>query len=379
MKRILCAMLAMLISVSFFSSCRFEETRDPAAQKNTAPGVPEDPGSSLVEYDPDRRIYITAQNYYVDFYGSGYFDFYIYSKEPLDMESITLDIPTGNEYELFIYAFEDLQKKTMGDSWDLLTFSSYLYHMYDGADWKTLGQLHQTDPAGFAEEKKTMTQAFRQMQVEDIPVFYLYQVCILFSRIQVDEVIETLDVIIGDQRFTQQIGCIQLSTESVSTPHTTTVLDINAYSRSNVREAWSDGTGQRFFWEWTPEENMTLMSLDFLQAAAVEDISISVYNWTKNSSYSWDGVSPLQMIAGEKIRVIVYFTDRRLRQLHGTFTYCGILNYETQDGAFSTVAQATVAKQPCVHEVFAIAFQGLDVEPYYRHYYFPVQLGKTVE
>ena len=61
------------------------------------PLPPENPGNSLIEYDPDRQIYIASENVYMDYYegisGFLHFNFGIYSRQPLDPDEIAVTFP----------------------------------------------------------------------------------------------------------------------------------------------------------------------------------------------------------------------------------------------------------------------------------------------
>lgn len=366
-KKINCLVLALLMLAALLSGCE-------AVGSTTATAPSDDPG----QQDQESGIYLDAQNIYMDCYVGAHFEFNIYSKQKLNVEEIVLEVPTENKYELYIYEYENLRQKGVGDIWNYHTYPHYLYHTYAGVDWQAYGQLFVTEHVSFLAQQKELAQAFQNMPKEDVPEFYVYEVVVFFSKTQVDEVIEYIDVTIDGKLYHQELGRINLSTQMIPTPYPIVNLDCIAYSVQIINEGWNDGSGLEISWRWTAEADMTLTSLAFLQEADVEDVHVTYWNITEGESCTWDKQTPLTIHAGEEIGVSVFFSDPRLRQLHGCYAYYAILNYETTEGSFSSVSQLELRKRPSVHEVYAYGFDGVDTSPYYIYYYYPILKGKDV-
>lgn len=358
MKKISSLILALLMLVTLFGGCKGAEFT-----ATTAPNS-----------DPGQTIYLDAQSFYMDFYVSAHFEFNIYSKQKLNAEEILLEIPTENKYEMYIYEYGDLQQKNVGDIWDYLKYPQYLYQTYAGMDWEAC----ERDYTAFRAQQKELAQAFQKMPKEDVPEFYVYQVVVFFSKTQVNEVIEYIDVTIDGKQYHQPLGRINISSQQPPAPYSIRDLDLGSYTMRTIEEAWNDGSGLDISWQWTAQEDMTLTGLTFLQEADVEGAHVTFWNITDGQNCTWDLQTPLTISAGQQVAVSVYFDDPRLRQIHGCYMYYAILNYETADGAFSSIGQLELRKRPCVHEVYAYGFHGVDTSPYYIYYYYPILKGKDV-
>ena len=108
---------------------------------------PENPGNSLIEYDPDRQIYIASENVYADYYMgiSGFvsFGFYIYSRQKLDPEEITVTLPADLPFVVMTdqssverKPYVALEEDSGGEAFGRLPF--YLYLAYRGAPTRVI-------------------------------------------------------------------------------------------------------------------------------------------------------------------------------------------------------------------------------------------------
>ena len=316
----------------------------------------------------EAKIHITAENYYLDFYGSGLLDFYIYSTTQLDAENIQVQIPTQNSYELFIYTLDVSPKKAVDGTGGWMDFPFYLCDTNAAVDWQTLGQLRVSNPTAFAQQEKVLMESFRQMPLEDIPAIYLYQVQVIFSWIQEKETISYMEIIIGETTYHQQIGQLRLDPQPMVTADNEKVLDAAAYTTEYVQKPWISGKNLSFLWEWIAQTDMTLTGLSLLQENVLDNFVVTVYNHTTGEILDWDMQTPINIEVGQQVKVSVSFMDQRMDAFHGAYHYYGILEFETDEGMFQTVARKTVYKKPCIYDVYATAFENVDLEDYYRYY-----------
>lgn len=344
-------------------------------------GVAENPGSNLIEYDADRTLYITLQNCDMDLYtdtGAPGFSFYIFSKEPLETEAIQVSLPIKADYQFLISQIPDLRQKGKNGEFKDTSFPLYLYQIYAGVNWQELADFRTSngvkDNTNCEEILLNTTQDFEKMPLSDIPEFYVYTAIIVLGQRNVEETWEYVDFTINGQVIRQCIGSVRIHTNPLPASGTVTVLDYGSLMQSFMTDAWSDGSGQGITMTFTAEEDMTLTNLRLPECDSITNFSITLSLATEAGNYSrqWDPQEPVDIFKGETVTVTVEFRDARLQQLHAQVAYYGVLEYETEEGKFCAHMQKFLIKTPNFHELYAIVFNGVDVEPYYRFYYYPI-------
>ena len=141
------------------------------------PLPPKNPGSSLIEYDPDRSIYIGSENIFVDFYvgitAAPSFNINIYSKEPVDPDDISIEFPVDLPFVINIDEIK-MPRTTeykARDGEEYFAMPYYVYYAYRGGDF------------GEFETNTQLEEAFQSLSSEDVPEFYLYYINVAFVNI----------------------------------------------------------------------------------------------------------------------------------------------------------------------------------------------------
>ena len=212
------------------------------------PLPPENPGSSLIEYDPDRQIYIGSENVYMDYYvgasGLGCFYFEIYSRQKLDPEEIKVTVPVDLPFQVMTGEYTVVERKPhvaveAGNDGAFGCLPYYLYLAYRGETFEageavapyileggiyevmnTEGELVYAGDvlAGTYELKEgeeidPRYREFASLKEEDLPEFYVYSVIIgLYNITDLQEtvVLDKLDLTIGGETYEAKLGCVRL-------------------------------------------------------------------------------------------------------------------------------------------------------------------------
>lgn len=364
--------------------------------------MPENPGNNLVEYDPDREVYILLENMDVTIYGPVYgFSLTVMSKHVLDPTQMQIQIPCENAYETVGFTMSEFNYRNTeyeyGSSDSYLPF--YVYQNYLGVDFSLAGKLYDwyTDPpeAGTqeAEEMEAVTggqdpkvlydqlintgaDSFAAMKPEDTREFYIYTASVRFS-VTVEETLTELDVIIGEETYHQKIGRLQLIPGEYPTMYPT-----------NEKSPWTgmgfafggggttfygSGIHEIFLFEGTTAENMVLEGFRIAEKDfSVLDVFLLVTSNGVTMEMDWDGESPITLYEGDTVSIAAVIRNEKL----ASFMFRLGMNYELAysiDGEMFSQCSSTFI-EPAVnyHEIYAIVFDGVDMEPYYRDYYYPI-------
>ena len=408
MKRFYAFCAAVVLSV-FGTGC--ESADIPAETTVTAPQIaetaqtPKEPGNSLIEYDPDREIYIHCSNVQTTGYmgQSGYWlPLTVYSKEPLSPEEIQVEINSKNNYQISYLsenvAARDTQYNQYGDISvsDPSYYPYYLYQASQGLDFSLAGRLWELiqDPPEFGTgEYETMQEligektpwqahealmqkhweSYISMTPEDIPEFYVYILSVEFSG-STEETIREMTFYIKNRPYSVIIDNLHLVPGEL--PQTYPLSDA-VYMDTSVVDSPSVnyyGNGMAYFpaFTFTATEAMTLTELTFPNGdASLLSAALSITSGEMHVQSSWDGKTEVLLYPGDLVEIYILVQSPCLQGIH----YHIDLLYElfmTVDGEpYSLSLQPTISSYYSnYHEIYAMVFEGLDLESYYRDYYY---------
>ncbi len=415
---ILCLMLVLLCG------CQAPDISDPTTEGTEAPALsqglpmPEHPGNTLVSYDPAREIYFFGcENVHATIYLENAWDialnFLVISKRQLSKDSIQVSAPVVNAYtyivadwvadleipfrETFYTALDEGQQlgEVSSDCW----LPYYVYQAYAGVDFAKLGELWQIylnegekrDEAGdyYASDAETAAynefvtfrdaalSAFKALQADQTREFYVYQVSIAFGRENaVDEVLTELTVTIDGTQYSPFTGQIHLVPSKIPTCYTKTRMSLIPLLQTPAAGLYGDGMGRLVTHIFTAQDDLTLTECIIREEQfSVLDIIVTISSKTGNSAnFYWDGKSPIDVRAGDSVTVEIIFHNPDMdhfsyfQKVHPELVYSvGEQSYsETTEISCSSIFTMNL------HELYAIIFDGVDMESYYRNYYYPI-------
>jgi hypothetical protein len=92
-------------------------------------------------------------------------------------------------------------------------------------------------------------------------------------------------------------------------------------------------------------------------------------------SYSglWDMSEPFELMPGDRVMIHIAYRDKTLHSLSYATKVWGYLIYEWDEGTSCKLSECDVrtAAASNFYEMYALIFEGLDLESYYRDYYYP--------
>lgn len=368
--------------------------------------MPAEPGNSVVEYDPDREIYIHCDNinktcYFGDV--NCYFSFEILSNKPLDPESIQIQIPSQNDYSVIavipVENLQDTQYNTSEntDSGELNYLPYYVYQCYRGTDFSRVAQLWKfavNPPAEGTEEAVRMNdltggkdayevyqqllnaevESYIGLNSEDVREFYVYIVEVQFEG-ETEEIIETMDVTIGGEVYHQDLGSLHLMPGNMPMNHPWADVYIDTISVMAITtNLYGEGHGQFEAFTFTATSDVTLTDFYFTDGATeLLNIELTITSAGNTMTTSWDGDSPVYLYPDDEVRIYVYVRNPYMAGLHYDTNLFYELDMVQSEETYALVNCVQVPSQWMnYHELYAIVFDGLDLESYYRDYYYPI-------
>lgn len=336
--------------------------------------------------------------------------FMIYSTVHYNKNAVLVEFPLESDYQVTVYEFprEELLRKTEQcayvDRFDNYAgYPYYLYQSMQGMDWEKLWQTEavgsgvvSTDDLpqdellsqlGNAEDAwkewealyQQHWQGYQDFDVETLPEFYAYAVMVIFPGQTipqeyklVDEQCSTVDITMGQDTYTCDLGSLRLHSDSLwGNARTRGLLcdaPVNADTISNPY------TSENYFLAnavcFTAKEDITLTGLQ-LDGGKTELLGAGVlYGEGLGAGLFWDGTMEIDIPKGSLVSLGLYIRDPELREYSFHRVLFGRLDYVVNEREYSLVFEDNMDRtwrNPW--EVYYTVFAGADFSGYYRDYY----------
>lgn len=375
------------------------------------PTTPENPGSSLVEYDPDREIYIfsAGHNYatWESYNGLPSFQMHIMSKIPLDLNTMELTIPVETVYtvskrEIPLQGFAEKGTEARDDQ-----FSYELYQCYLGKDFAKLREMElAADALWDAANNKELTgealtaawdaywaaeeayeayrdaewAAYSNLTLEDIPKFCVYYVNVYFDDVEKDEVFTNVQLTVSGKVYDLDVGECRVCKRGTFPAELDwsrgdyTAVTHGIFGQGNAPLPYNDGIHRvNYYFSFEVKEYMCITDLVLDNPGQRLEkvwINLTTYDGLHYSG-EWDLSEPLELYAGDRIIIDIAYRQEGLEGLSYYTNVWGFLVYECDDGTFCKLSQCNISLNINYYELYAIIFDGLNLESYYRDYYYP--------
>lgn len=371
------------------------------------PTTPENPGNDLIDYDPEREIYFFSGGNDFTIY-EGYttlpgYSLYIMSQNELDVSSIQLSVPVQSNYATSVKQLELMGTDDSGSLYHGFetVFPYELYQCYLGKDFarllalkKEYQQFQNAYESGectweevnaaqkaYNDYQSAELDAYEQLTMADLPQFYLYMVSASFlDAFVADEAFSRVELAIGDQSYQLDIGEVRLR-KNMSLP---AELD---WSRGDYNathgifgSAWGPSVyndGLHYvdcYFSFTATEPMLLTELVLDNPnQRLEKVWVRIRTADGLQSHrQWDMSEPVEIYPGDIVRISIAYHHDNLSVLASRTKLWGFLIYECADGTVCKISECDIHNGGInFYEMYAIIFDGLDMESYYRDYYYP--------
>lgn len=370
--------------------------------------IPEDPEPQplLLDYDPDRKIYIELANSNSDFFphreGGNTTSFQIYSRSPLSVADVQFQIPCQTEYEVLV---RDASRSFAPDAGNLSKgeYNNLPCLLQLGTDFGELmrysmicgaaGKLRRENMVGTDKEA---TEAYRKIEEEYFEKYtnlllqlnsqpadafpnkpvYAYAVDILFSPNykMYDETVETIDVTIQGKKYTVDVGQWRfhsklpddlteametfLENKDPGTSHSKHVTRTNPY---NGGYAYSSNV-----FDFTAEQDMTLLGVEQVFGGDMPIEVLGARVTIKGVEFFWDFERPLDVTKGTNITMDLYFHDEMFEKTYARAHTTYRLNCQIRQNIVPKLAFINMSARPLFpYATYLVAFEGVDLSNYF--------------
>lgn len=349
--------------------------------------LPIEPGNTLVEYEPNREIYIACQNQYKDLYANikTGVQFIIFSKRQIETEDIQVSIPTQTAYTYSVVeSFVDIPTQEDIE----VDFPKHLYYCYCDYDfqgyynlWKALsedGEWTAEDQTALDAFEAPALAAYQALTPDELPEFYYYLGYAHFTEEFVaDETITEMEFIIEGISYVEKIGQITLHTEalpvkSVQEIETAPFESDGGILLGNGGRLYNQGTDSDELNTYYFQEDTTLTGFYVLsENCDIQEITIRHTSNDQTMEYIWDGQSPINAYAGDELTIGITYSNPYIGEFWQGVFFIFELDYESNDQKgydimsyhFTPALMGTGE----AYERYALVFDGVDLMPAYKY------------
>jgi len=425
MKRILCILLVLTL---FLSGC----AGDPS---NTTPSTnatgKDDPvytaclqnvqnllgeqnnlttTSPLLEYDPNREVYISVANQDCDFYPNYWWwkcTALVITRDIIDPNQIQVSVPAQTEYSVQV---TDLTEYVLAPAYDSEQSSyglkQYQYMSMKGIDWEEIARTQALiDTAqslaskSNGEERQTYIkiatdmgmelddiftsaeQEYRKMSYDEIPKFGAYRVTISFYHDLGDgrgeptigsheETVKDILFTIAGKEYPVNVGEWRFHTEKpeiLNIPNKVGLKQINMAASFLSGSPYTNGVIElKDAFHFTAEEDLTVTGYQ-LVGTQLEILGAQVQNG-KQAAYYWDMERPIEVSAGDEVKISVYLRDERFALYDVYITTALVMHYQIRGDDYRIAYPCGLIRfDTGVWDAYLMAFEGIDIGAYHLY------------
>ena len=400
----------------------------PTYDLETLPTIDREPIGTLPGVDPEQQIFIlTGKNdiLFINHWGNNAYCFSIFSKKPLDVDSISVKLPISAYYrpiisEKKLKGVQELDVNVRMDEryYAPDTFTYPMYLAYRGKDFRKLAELKVkfeqlreliSDLGGMLfrgeitkEEYNAQMQPYWDAQQEyedylnaeyqdylaltkaDLPQFYVYSVIVSFTnlenlgaKLEKEETFTQIEVTIGDETYVQDVGKVTLIEDwELPAPldwETANDAVAGIMGSANSPMLYNDGIHCiDTYFHFVADRYKLLEELVMLNPAQkVERVWLRIRPESGAAFVvEWDMSEPYEIYPGDDVTVYAAYRDENLNTLGYQTMTDAYLMYTTDGESFCKFSHSSIAIGGSNYRWYAILFDGIDLESYYWDYYY---------
>ena len=412
--RLICLMLAMaLFLLPGCAADRPEITTD--AAETTV--IPEETTAADVFDVPGRKdIYFATGNDYYDLY-------YYYSWMPgpeirvLTRKPVNIRVSADIQAEYTVSVFPQERGRSLTTysvmeddgmigaiptSASIHDFPLHIYQTYAGVDWAEVRKL---DTEYVEEQEKykagegsyeEMIEArnrysyasaeyvreYKELSMDDLPVFYEYLVQIWIKDAEVEETLKTVQITVDDTVYDVDIGEIRIMPFKDIENNGQAYLSMSTSPSLGFPSApYGNGVEKCRSSIYCAEAGLTLTGLRFLESSVsslkVLDV-VAVIADDRDSAQlgegiaiEWDGVTPIYVEQGKYVCFFMTVQDDRMKELSYHGKLYPVLEFECGGEAYERMEEIPLLRTQWDEWIlYAAGLDGVDLESYYNNRYY---------
>lgn len=349
------------------------------------PLPPDNPGSSLCDYDPNRQLYILGEDLHEEFYANVdlecYLQFRLFSKEPVDTTSISVQLPLDLTYRLK----QPVSKVSLKDGIEAGTVQTYGRVDNNVALEYNLYQVYRNPQGPFSKNDYDLTRDYLSLLPEDIPDFHVYILTIICEMPQeIPEAVQIphVDITIEGQTHRVELAEVWLRPEAeyyagmdykTGMPDQERFPEFTAWGAVHGIMLCNEGyieLGDLYSFEKI-QGTMTLSNLRLRDPEAqILELIVSLNSHGSTKRYTWDGQTPIELNPGDSICIVIRYYDPDMAGFWSRDTIWAVMDAVVDGEEMCVSSWRKLEAGYNYYEQYAIIFDGVDVEPFYRDFYY---------
>ncbi len=364
----------------------------------------------VIEFDPDRRIYVHVPKLDADLFYSEPHPLWVYSLDPLDPEQIQLHIDCQTAYTMEYvgdYSKYCRVKEREAEMLPDLALQEFQYYSMQGVNWQELALLKAQAKAAYdlglenvkepeiSRAYRAIYEDFQQryeetaaeyhkqyeaLTTEDIPQFYLYRFQFSFpGHGAYEETVESAKLIIGSETYPIDLGQLRLhkSVPQIFTGEAPFGLSNVILGKSALRCFAYNGSYTKVaeMYSFDTETDLTVTGMSQLTCGTEIQILAARVRIQGQADYFWDMQRPIEVAAGTHVDIDLYLKDARWEEYHPRITTYFLLDYTV--GQENHVLTVNACFEPIISfwDIYLMAFEGIDMGEYYTYMVTPYSNG----
>ena len=384
----LCRYLCLVILLGMLVGCQADHAKKVFSVQN--------PGNSLINYDPDRQIFFNSEAVFLDCYvglSVSWFTMPIYSKNYIDTADISVTFPVDVPVGVEITQVQGIEGKTEftaseGDlPENIMRF--YVYAAYRGGELASMAEAKTVNNIHFGVHDP-LRMEYESLAASDLPRFYVYNIRVDLSEVpappeKTNWTLEKMDITIQGQTYEAKLGRVRLyNLEDFQwRANWGSPREIGGVYEENVSELYSSGIVklppirvidhfERDYYHitavWLIGEDSEVLDMELvIKDNAGRYRPADVHDCVDEGETAYLYVTLRNEHAEELLSSIQY---QLVVETYGS-DYLGYNGEPLEREAVNAckIYTFTSGTNTTHYENYAIIFDGVDMEPYYDYYF----------
>lgn len=289
----------------------------------------------------------------------------VLSDKPIESKDVNVEVATNNGYEV------SCSESQLCEG----LFDEYVCLIYNNTDWKELSELELSNPEEFSKIKEEITREYSRLKESDFPSYYVTNISVRFNDIKEEEVINSIDVGIKENKKTVDIGNVRLIKLDEE-------FDVGEYALEAVSIGFAmvniqpnkDGTIRPPRLEYSAKDDVIIKNISLIaptEGTTIDSIEVESLADDNAISQKWKDGMELPVKAGETIGMDIVLKDEEfVGKLAYTVNEEVLVEYEQNGNLYTTrvgINCETIHSEPLMYAIYKDNL-GEKVQEYFKEY-----------
>lgn len=289
----------------------------------------------------------------------------VLSNKPIESKDVNVEVATNNGYEV------SCSESQLCEG----LFDEYVCLIYNNTDWKELSELELSNLEEFSKIKEEITKEYSELKESDFPSYYVTNISVDFDDIKEEEVINSIDVGIKENKKTVDIGNVRLIKLDEE-------FDVGEYALEAVSIGFAmvniqpnkDGTIRPPRLEYSANDDVIIKNISLIaptEGTTIDSIEVESLADDNAISQKWKDGMELPVKAGETIGMDIVLKDEEfVGKLAYTVNEEVLVEYEQNGNMYTTrigINCETIHSEQLMYAIYKDNL-GERVQEYFKEY-----------